>query len=223
MQRAVILANGTLEATPELRRRLAGWPADAVIAADAGARHAPALGLRLTALLGDLDSIDPETLDQARRAGVDIRSFPPAKDETDLELALQYAIDAGAQAICILGALGARLDMTLANVQLLAHPALAGRRVELWDGTQTVWLIRPPGGAIPGRPGDRLSLLPLSESADGITTLGLAYPLKDETLRLGPARGVSNRVTAQDAFVRLRAGLLVAILTPREIREEAGP
>jgi thiamine pyrophosphokinase len=221
MLRAVVLANGMLEDVPGLRRRLAGWSPTLVIGADAGARHAAALGLRLTALLGDLDSIDPPMLAEARRNGVDVRSFPADKDETDLELALLFAVEAGADEICILGALGARIDMTLANIMLLAHPRLTGRRVEMWDAGQTVWLIRPPGEAVPGRIGDRLSLLPMGDFADGVTTHGLEYPLQGERLPLGPARGVSNVVAAENPRVELKCGLLLAILTSMSPTESA--
>lgn len=222
MLRAVLLANGILEDVAGLRRRLETWAPRLVIGADGGSRHAASLGLHLTTLLGDLDSIDPLALAEAQRAGVEIRGWPREKDETDLELALLSAVDAGADEICILGALGARLDMTLANILLLTHPRLADRRVELWEAGQTVWLIRPPGEVIPAHPGDGLSLLPLGAAAEGITTRGLAYPLRNESLTLGPARGVSNVVTDENPKVELQRGLLLAILTYSGSKDSAG-
>lgn len=218
---AVVLADGAPGDVAVLRRRLAALPhRPLVVAADGGARHALALGLVVELLVGDLDSIGASERAALAGAGVAIQVHPEDKDETDLELALLAAI-ARAEAVVVLAALGGRPDMALANVLLLADPRLAAARVTIWDGAHTLWLIRPPGEALIARPGiaaaapgDRLSLLPIGGPATGITTTGLAYPLAGETLALGPARGVSNRVTDAAAHVALDGGLLLAVHTP---------
>lgn len=212
--RAIVLANGEIGAAPVVRDRLAGWTDAPVIAADGGSRYAEALGLRVDAVVGDLDSLDEGTGARLRAQGVDVERAPAAKDETDLELALLHAVERGATRIAVIGAMGGRLDMTLANVLLLAHPLLDGVRVELWHGEQTAWLIRPPGGDVNGGPGDTISLIPLGGDAHGVSTHGLAYPLRDETLAFGPARGVSNVFEGRDARVDLGGGLLLAVHTP---------
>ena len=209
--RAVIFANGEPEDREAVRALLR--PADRLIAADGGARHCLALGLTPHHVVGDLDSLTPAEVAALRQAGVRLHPHPAAKDETDLELALSLAVETGAADILVLGALGGRLDMLLANVLLLAHPALAAARVTLWSARQTTWLIRPPGADIPGRPGDTLSLIPLAGAAHGVVTHGLAYPLRRETLTSGPARGVSNVLTGEPARVELETGLLWATLT----------
>jgi len=211
---AIVLANGSLTDAPRLRARLQGWAGAAVIAADGGLAHAQALGLTVGTVVGDLDSLDPPTRARLQRDDVRLEHHPAEKDETDLELALLTAVRQGADAIAILGAWGGRLDMSIANLLLLLHPALAGIRVELWDGDQTAWVLRPPGGEVGGSPGDTLSLIPLGEEATGVTTAGLAYPLRGETLPIGPARGVSNVLEAAQASVRLTAGALLAIHSP---------
>ncbi|GAB4475770.1 MAG: thiamine diphosphokinase [Anaerolineae bacterium] len=210
--RAVILSNGPLEDTVVLRKRLAPVTIDLVIGADAGSFHAAALGLRLDMVVGDMDSLHEhgETLP----GDAALIASPAEKDETDLELALLEAVRCGADELVLLGVMGGRLDMALANILLLLHPALDGVRVFIWHGQQTAWLIRPPGGVIRGRPGDTLSLIPLGAAVEGITTNGLRYPLKDEALLLGPARGLSNVLTEPSAQVDVRNGLLLAVHTP---------
>lgn len=212
MGRAVVFANGERPDLAEARALLR--PDDLLIAADGGARHCQALGRTPHHLVGDLDSLASDEVAALREAGVRLHAHPSAKDETDLELALRLAAEAGAAEILVLGALGGRLDMLLANVLLLAHPALAGVRVTLWSAGQTTWLIRPPGADVTGRAGDTLSLIPLAGDARGVVTHGLAYPLRHETLASGPARGVSNVLTGDRARVELEAGLLWATLTP---------
>jgi len=213
-ERAVILVNGVVEQPEQIARRLAGWGDALVVAADRGSHHAGALGLRPDAIVGDLDSIGSAERAAFERDGVVFETAPAEKDETDLELALLYALRQGARRMVCIGALGGRLDMAIANVFLLTLPALAVARVELWEGEQTAWLIRPPGETITGNPGDTLSLIPLGGPARGVTTEALKYPLRGETLSPGPARGVSNVLLDGDARVKLSEGCLLAVHTP---------
>lgn len=218
---AVVLAHGILGDAAVLRRRLAALPGRPwVVAADGGARYAAALGLAVDLLVGDLDSFAAEEVEAFAAAGTVVRRHPEDKDETDLELALLAAVER-ARDVVVLAALGGRPDMALANVLLLADERLDAARVSLWDDAHTLWLLRPPGEALADRlrpegaaPGDRLSLLPVGGPATGVTAHGLAWPLAGETLALGPARGVSNRVVDAGARVALAGGLLVAVHTP---------
>ena len=213
-ERVVIFANGDL-ADPELvRARLAGWREARIVAANGGSHHALRLGLKVDDVVGDVDSLTRAEQEALRRAGARFHSFSPEKDETDLELALLLAAREGARQIRILGALGGRLDMTVANLLLLMLPALDGLDVRLWHGQQTAWLIRPPGDGITGVPEDTLSLIPLGGDALNVRTTGLVYPLHDETLIFGPARGVSNVLTGPEATVYLEEGTLLAVHTP---------
>jgi thiamine pyrophosphokinase len=169
--------------------------------------------------VGDLDSLAPELVASAAAAGAEILRFRPDKDESDAELALLEACSRGADRITVLGAFGGpRLDHALANLWLLAHPRLASVDLVLLDATARAALVTAPGpdGApvsrpLPGRIGAIVSLLPLGGDAEGVTTRGLRYPLRDEPLRMGPARGLSNVRDAEDAAVTVRAGRLLVV------------
>jgi thiamine pyrophosphokinase len=207
----LIFANGALEDGGWLAPYLAR--AAAVIAADGGLRHLLALGRRPDVLIGDLDSLPPG-VDADNAAGQVIR-HPRDKDETDLELALFLAVErySGGE-VLILGGFGGRFDHMLANVLLLAHPRLLGRPIRFVDDRQSVWLLSsdPPGEAtITGAPGDIVSLLPLGGPARVLATTGLRWPLHDEVLAFGAARGVSNEMTAAVATVRLGSGVVVCV------------
>jgi thiamine pyrophosphokinase len=65
--------------------------------------------------------------------------------------------------------------------------------------------------SIEARPGALVSLLPIGGDAEGVTTSGLRYPLRDEGLPLGSTRGLSNEVVDDDASVQLRAGTLLVV------------
>ena len=204
----VIFANGELISPADA---VARWvqSTDVIVAADGGTRHALAAGLKPDQIIGDLDSLPPELRAELRAAGTEFQTYPPAKDETDLELALLWAAQQDAEEILVLGALGGRPDQELANLLLLALPELAGQKTRLAAGNWQVELIR--GGeelVLHGEPGETISLLPLGGEASGVTTTGLRYPLQQETLHFGPARGVSNVLTKKTAVVRVEKGLL---------------
>lgn len=222
--KAIVLADGDAPTGSQLD---AAWPRwsdgiEFVVAADGGARHAVPLGLRVDTWVGDGDSVGDDALAALASAGVDIRRVAAAKDESDTELAVAAALERGADHIVVLGAFGGeRFDHAIANVGLLAMPALAGRSVELIDARTRVRLLRGPaaGGRaaavdLPGRVGDVVSLLPFGPGVEGVTTEGLAYPLRDEPLPEGPARGLSNVRSSVDARVTVRRGLLLVIESP---------
>src|SRR5262245_4160544 len=184
--------------------------ADLLIAADGGALPLLRAGLLPQIAVGDMDSLDAASLATLEARGVELRRFPRAKDETDLELALLYAVQCGAMAIDVLGALGGRWDHTIANVALLALQELRGIRTRLLADRQTLFLVRdaaPPEG----RAGDPISLLPLTAAAHGVTTRGLLYPLDGATLSFERARGVSNVLLDPPGQVTIREGLLLVV------------
>jgi thiamine pyrophosphokinase len=214
--RALIVAAGDAPDRAGLDRAWPGWSdgIDLVVAADGGADAAERLSLRPDLVVGDFDSIAPGGLDRLRAAGVPVEVAPTDKDESDTELAVRAAIARGARALTIVGGLGGRPDHLLANIGLLALPELADRSVELLDDRTRVSLIHGPGSRdLAGRVGDLVSLLPFGPGVDGVTTAGLQWPLADEALPLGPARGLSNVRTALVARVTVRTGLLLAIET----------
>lgn len=205
--RIIIFTNGELPDPAAAAR----WvrPGDCVVAANGGTHHALAAGLTPAIVIGDLDSLPPETRAALTAAGTQFRPYPPQKDETDLELALLWAAAQAAEEIIVVGAWGGRPDQALANLLLLALPALAPKRVRLLADSWEVILLRSGETAhFEGAPGEILSLLPLGGDGEGISTTGLAYPLDAETLHFGPARGVSNRFTSTTATVTLTRGLL---------------
>lgn len=208
--RAIVVANGALPDLGPFLDLLAA--ANMVVAADGGARALLRTGHAVDTILGDFDSLDEALLVQWRSRGGHTMTFPTEKDETDLELALRYVVELGANRVVILGALGGRLDHELANLFLLAAPLLDSVEAEILDPRTRVVAIRA-SATLPGKTGDLLSLLPVTARVEGITTDGLAYALAGEPLELGPSRGVSNIFTGDQARVAVTSGVLLAIQT----------
>lgn len=228
---ALVVADGDVPPRAALDAAWPGWDeavAD-VVAADGGLARAHALGLRPALLVGDLDSLAAPLLAAAREAGIPIVRARVDKDESDAELALLEAVRRGATRVTVLGAFGGtRLDHALANLWLLAHPGLAGVEVALLDAGARASLVSAPGPGgepvrrlLPGPVGATVSLLPLAGDVGGVTTQGLRYPLRDEPLLVGPARGLSNVRTDRAASVTVAEGRLLVVETPPEAA--AGP
>jgi thiamine pyrophosphokinase len=213
-RRALVVADGDVRMRPtDADDRL-------VIAADGGLLKAEAAGLRPDVVVGDGDSLPAGAMDAAEAAGIEVKRYPTAKDESDTELAVREAVRRGATEVDVVGALGGqRIDHTLANLLLLASPDIDAA-LAIVDGPVTVRVIGRRGAErldIEGAAGDLLSLLPLSEEAAGVTTDGLAYPLANATLRQGPTLGLSNELVGTHAGVAVERGRLAVIHTRREI------
>lgn len=213
MKKCLIFANGEPNDGVMVQRILTEGRDAHVVAADGGARVAQYFGLTPQTIIGDMDSIPPHELAQLEQAGAQVLRYPPHKDETDLELCLQFARNGGAEWVRVIGGMGGRFDQMLANAFLMASPLLVGCDVEMVAGAQAIRLLLAGAHVLHGAEGDTLSLVPIGQDVTDICTEGLFYPLCDETLRFGTARGVSNVFTHEVATVRFGAGLLVAVHT----------
>lgn len=207
----VVVASGELDASDT------AWldDADLVIAADGGAGSLDRIGRTPDVLVGDLDSIDPALVTRLAVAGASVERHPVDKEASDTELAVEMAIGAGAVAVVVLGAMGgSRLDHELANLLLLADPAVAGHDVRAVRGSTCVRAARAGARlALDGAPGDLVTLLPVGGDAAGVTTRGLRWPLDGATLRMGRSRGLSNEVVATPASVQVIHGTLLVVET----------
>ena len=218
---AIVVADGDVPSIGGLPEGLLPPDADGppiVLAADGGARKAVELGLAPRVVIGDGDSLAAAEVAELRARGTEVLLFPAEKDESDTELALREAVARGAHRILVLGSFGGtRLDHALANVALLALPELEGRDVALSDGTSTVRLIGRADGPgelrITGASGELVSLFPLDPTVEGIVSAGLRYPLHDESLRIGPSRGLSNELVGPEARIATRRGRLLVVHT----------
>ena len=208
MQRIIIFANGEIPGLENARSLL--HADDYIICADGGTRHALALGLKPNLVIGDMDSIDKEQWQKLKNAGVPIELFPRDKNETDLELALNRAIELEPKAVIIIGALGGRLDQTFGNTALLSHARLATVDIRLDDGLEEIFFCRDRE-EVRGRSGDIVSLIPWGNPVRGVQTQGLKWPLQHETLFPEKTRGISNEMTGETASITITSGLLLVI------------
>jgi thiamine pyrophosphokinase len=209
--KAVVIAHGDVD--PDDRAHLEG--AELVVAADGGAVALERWGVVPHAIVGDLDSLGLERARAYEARGVTVVPYSPEKDESDLELAIAYAVRAKADDILLLGILGgARFDHELANTLLIAAGGYLGMRMRAVRGEVTVRALHGGGKLdLDGAPGDLVTLLAVRGDAEGVRTHRLRYPLAGETLHFGAARGLSNVVVSAGASVACDRGVLLVIET----------
>lgn len=210
LQRIIIFANGSLPDLNKARNLL--QKDDFIICADGGTHHALALGLMPSLVIGDMDSIQKDAWQLLEKAGVKIELFPRDKNETDLELAIDHAVNLNPNQIIIIAALGGRLDQTLGNIALLTDIRLSTINIRLDDGAEEIFICRDQV-EVHGGSGDIVSLIPWSNPVHGIQTQGLRWALESETLYPERTRGISNEMLSETAGIKVSTGTLLVIHT----------
>ena len=184
-----------------------------VIAVDSGYRHARALGLGVDVLVGDLDSITKDDLEHARANVPILHTAPNDKDQTDTELAIEWALDNGHRTLVILYGGGDRIDHHLGVMHALANPRLVGIDVVAHIGDAKVHVVHGPTTIdLSCAVGTTVGLVPIAGHVEGVTTAGLRWPLNDEQLVAWASRGVSNVTTDERVHVRIQSGVLLVMI-----------
>lgn len=193
---------------------------DAIIAVDAGYAALVERGVAPHHAFGDFDSLG--FVPQEAEGGVCVHPFDPHKDFTDMDLALNFAIDEGFTHIVMCDGLYARLDHSLANLQLMAAAARKGQRV--WGVTEEEVVVALDAKGelnqleIAAGSQGICSVLAHSDSVSGVYETGLAYGLEDARLTNRFPLGISNELTGQDAHISLEEGSAWIFLPLHELK-----
>ena len=180
---------------------------DIKIAADGGYKNALRLGVKVDILLGDFDSIGEHKTDE----NVEIIKVPAEKDFTDTQLAVETAIERGADEIVIIGGLSGRLDHTMSNISILED--LSTRRVHalITDGNNRIRFINSTSTLIAKSGYKYVSILLASEKAKGVSAEGCKYPLKNAKLQRNVQYAISNEIDGNCALISVRKGAVYIV------------
>ena len=175
---------------------------DLRIAADGGYEIAKRLGEGVDILVGDLDSIKSEI-----PKDIELIKVPAEKDFSDLQLAINVALDKSADEIVIIGGLSGRLDHTLANLALLPVLSAMNIHAHINDGFNRVRYLNSTSTLIARSHYKYISLIPISEKLKGVSIEGCKYPLKNATLtKREPTLTISNEIEGNCALISVRRG-----------------
>lgn len=206
---------------------------DYYIYCDAGLKHQEALGVWPDLIIGDFDSYSKaemerkyqekknaheDLLNQKQKQAQAVARKPPElivlpceKDDTDTVFAVKEAMRRNFAEFLLVGAIGQRLDHTLANVSILYMLDEAGKQGRILDDYSEMQLV----SGSPVRIDDTcayFSLLNVSGQAEGVTIKHAKYPLQDAAIHCEYQYGVSNEVLpGETAEVTVARGKLLLI------------
>lgn len=210
---ALIVTGGSIEDTFALKF-LKENPCDLTIAADSGMEFFYRNGLVPDEIVGDFDSVKSGVLEffKENNPNIKIRKFQPEKDETDTELAIRTAIDAGCKKIWLLGATGTRIDHVLGNIHLLGMAMERDCECIMLDSCNRIRMLNQ-GMTIRREEqyGDYISLFPFTLTVKGLTLRGFKYPLEKYELQCYHSLGVSNEISEEKAEISFEEGILLMV------------
>ncbi len=178
---------------------------DYIICADGGANNARKAGIKADIIIGDFDSITKSTLNFYKRKNTEFLKISE-QDTTDLEKSLMYIVGNGLDNLLIFGAISGRPDHTLNNFSVLKRYGKI-LNMRIFDRTYEIYFISGRT-EFNYKKGHTVSLIPMP-LAEGITTKGLKYALKDESLESGIREGALNVSSAAKVTVEFKSGALL--------------
>lgn len=184
---------------------------DLILASDGGYRTAKKMNLSIDVLIGDFDSITSEELKEAESKGIKIISFPPDKDKTDGELAVDYAISEGSIELVVLGSFKEELDHALGNLFLLFKIDKFGIVSKLITQLYEIEIINSEKEYLE-KQGRELSLIPVSETVEDLNIEGSRYNLTNVKVEMGQTLTLRNVIIDKRARVYFKKGKVLSIL-----------
>lgn len=205
IRKALIIGAGDLPRADLIKSMIA--KSDLIICADGGYDYARKFGIKPHVLIGDLDSISLKSEEYIRSNRTDIKlvKHPVEKDESDLELSIEYAISENINDIIIFGAVGSRLDHSLSNILLLVKYSNEGNNIKIIDDKNTIVFIRPRMELL--KSDYKYSLIPISMTGIVVSLKGFKYELDNHLIPFGTTLGISNFVIKEKAEIELHSGI----------------
>jgi thiamine pyrophosphokinase len=209
--KTIIFSNGEFSQGPWCKDLLKDC--ELIIAADGGARHALQMDAKVQHLIGDMDSIGLEDFNVLKSSQCKVHFFPQDKEKTDLELAMDLALEKGADEVHILGGEGGRFDHQVGNALMAASEKYKSIPVWFYSREQRSTAIHAvEKKVIKTSISKILSVIPLSESVEEFTIDGVQWPLNSVRLTLGSSFTISNRTTAEEVNISLKSGVVLLVV-----------
>ncbi|MDF2677028.1 MAG: thiN [Bacillota bacterium] len=176
-----------------------------VICADGGLEKAEKLNLIPNIVVGDLDSVSPDILKHYLNKNVELIKYPVEKDFTDMEIAIEYAISKNYKDIILVGATGTRLDHTMGNILLLEKYFLNGIKIKILDNNNIIQIM---GNILQlkHKKNYYVSIIPVTETIEGVSLKGFKYPLHNVTIKRGSTLCISNEIMDDLGIITIEKG-----------------
>lgn len=185
---------------------------DFILSADGGTDYCVELGIIPDLVIGDLDSISPKTLDILKKKEVPINVFPIKKDKTDSQLSIEYLMDKGAEEITIIGAIGSRIDHTLANILLLKTIKDKGIKGKIVHNNNIIYIIDDEL-ILDKKNGYFVSIIPIESKGVLVSLKGFEYNLSKVKIDFASTLGVSNFVIDEKGYIKVHEGQCLVVVS----------
>jgi thiamine pyrophosphokinase len=192
--RTIIFGNGRLH--PKFLTEIK--KGDYVIGVDKAAYWLLTHGITPNIAIGDFDSTTTKEFQYIQKSVRSVNIYPREKDKTDMELAIHYAEANRPGEIIIFGAVGTRLDHSIATFFMVGKHVLV-------DMKNKIRLVSRGKTIIEKASYRYISLLPFTKSIT-LTLTGFRYDLVNKTINQGSTLGVSNEITGKKATVEIFSG-----------------
>ncbi|WP_223700274.1 thiamine diphosphokinase [Sutcliffiella deserti] len=205
-----IVAGGPVEYIPELRK----VHQDNVVwvGVDRGVHYLLEENITPFKAFGDFDSVTEVELSEMKSRLKDINIFPSEKNETDTEIAMNWAIKQKPTSIVLFGVTGGRLDHFLGNVQLLIKGIESGIPIKICDKQNLLYLKQEGVYSFKKRQDyPYISFLPVTATVTALTLEGVKYPLKNRNIKWGDTLCISNELDNEIGTFSFKDGILMVI------------
>lgn len=207
-----ILAGGPEEFLPNLHKY--SCENDIWVGVDRGVYTLINKNITPVIAFGDFDSVSNEELQIIESHVKELKRYKPEKNETDMELALNWAVRQEPANIRVFGATGGRLDHLLANVHLLVKPVVEDNDINIvLIDNQNILSLKGPGSYKIEKRKDKkyISFVPLTLDVEGLTLEGFKYPLKNRHISIGSTLCISNELINDYGTFSFSKGILLVI------------
>lgn len=205
-----ILAGGPVEHLPDLNENCDEngiW-----VGVDRGVFTLISKGIKPSYAFGDFDSLSHQELIMVEKEIDSLFKFIPEKDETDMELALNWALAQSPDEIKIFGGTGGRLDHFFANVQLLSKGIETDCNISIIDKKNIMFLKTAGTYTLPKLSDKKyISFLPFTQAIEKLSLEGFKYSLNDRNISIGSTLCISNELIADYGTYSFLSGILIVI------------
>lgn len=208
MKKGLIIASGNIENIESLREQISSH--EYIICADGGIRYIYDMNIRVDAIIGDLDSVDDKFPEFIKENNIPIIKFPVDKNETDTELAIEHLIKKGCNFITLMGAIGSRMDHTLANILLLKKLTSNNIHGQIIDDNNRIVLL-DKHLRLKRKINHYVSIIPVTTSGIIVSLEGFYYNLENDYIESGSTLGISNKIVDEVGEITIKKGQALVI------------
>ena len=208
--KGLVISSGTIKDYDRLN--IAIKENDFIICADGGMNHIMEVGKSPDLVIGDLDSINQNSLNYIEENKIPIQKFPTIKDDTDTGIALEYLIQKGFKEITLMGVTGTRQDHTIANIFLLDYIHGKNIKGKIIDDNNIIYLVEDYL-RLEYMNNSFVSVIPITETGIEVSLSGFFYNLDNIKIKFGSTYGISNKVIEEYGEIKIHNGKALVFIS----------